>query len=190
MVIRRPTRRFTVDDYYRMAAAGVFRPEDRVELIEGEIVEMSPIGSAHAACVKRLNRLFSRHLGDRAVVSTHDPVRLDDRSEPEPDVALLKPRADLYAAAHPGPSDILLVVEVADTSAEYDREAKMKLYAAAGVLEAWLVDLPGQAIEVYRGPAAASYADCRRLGRGPAPALSPLAFPDFAATAEDSLGAP
>jgi len=117
--------RFTVEEYHRMGQAGILSEDDRVELIEGEIVEMAPVGSRHAACVKRLNALLSRRAGGRALVSVQDPIRLGEHSEPQPDLALLKPREDFYAAAHPGPEDVLLVIEVAETSLEYDREVKL-----------------------------------------------------------------
>ncbi|MBI3030906.1 MAG: Uma2 family endonuclease, partial [Candidatus Rokubacteria bacterium] len=110
MPVQLVRRFFTVEQYSRMAEAGILSADDRVELIEGEIVEMTPIGSRHAACVKRLIRLFYWAVGDRAVVSAQEPVRLSERSEPQPDLALLRPRADFYAQAHPGPQDILLVV--------------------------------------------------------------------------------
>lgn len=108
--------RFTVDEYYRMAQAGIFSEDDRVELLDGEIVERSPIDSKHAGCVKGLTHFFGQKLGDRAVVGVQDPIRLGEYSEPQPDLALLKPRADFYRNAHPTAEDVLLVVEVADTS--------------------------------------------------------------------------
>src|SRR5919106_2349460 len=109
-------RRFTVDEYYRMAEAGILHEDDRIELIEGEIVEMSPIGSRHAACVKRLIGLFSRQVGpESATLGVQDPIHLGEYSEPQPDIALIHPRPDFYVSAHPGPADILLLIEVADT---------------------------------------------------------------------------
>jgi Uma2 family endonuclease len=126
-----PKRRFTVDEYYRMAEAGILRPDERVELIEGEIIEMAAIGSRHAAFVKRLNRMLVRGVGARGVVSVQDPVRLSELSEPEPDLAVLEYRADCYAAAHPTPADTLLIVEVADTTLGWDRGRKAPLYAVS-----------------------------------------------------------
>ncbi len=169
-----------------MLAGGILAEDDRVELINGEIIEMAPIGSRHAACVKRLNALFSRHIGDRAVIGVQDPVRLGDYSEPQPDLVLLRPRSDYYAGGHPGPEDILLLVEVAESSAEYDRQVKLPLYARHGVREAWLVDLAGEAVEVYREPAPAGYRDVRRAGRGET--VSPGALPDLALAVDDILG--
>src|SRR5207247_3212709 len=142
-------RRFTVDEYYRMAETGILAEDDRVELLDGEIVEMSPIGPRHAATVTRLDHLFNRLVGDRAIVRAQNPVRLDGYSEPEPDIALVTPRADFYRAEHPTPRDILLIVEVADTSLRYDRHTKLPGYARAGVPEAWLVDLTADRVERY-----------------------------------------
>ena len=142
-------RYFSVTEYYRMAEAGILTEADRVELIEGEIIKMSPIGSLHAACVKRLNRLLQRQCGDAVVVSVQDPVRLSDFSEPEPDIALLRARADLYAQSHPTPADVLLIIEVADTTVLSDRNVKVPLYARAGIPEVWLIDLQQDVIEIY-----------------------------------------
>jgi Uma2 family endonuclease len=158
------TRRFTVEEYHRMAEAGILTEDDRVELVRGEVVEMEPIGSRHAACVSRLNALFSP-LHGQCVVAVQNPVRLDEQSEPEPDVALLRPDPDFYARRHPGPEDVLLAVEVAETSAEYDREVKLPLYAAAGVPEAWLVDLAADRILRARDPSADGYRRERTLRR-------------------------
>ena len=142
-------RRFNVTEYYQMAAAGILTPDDRVELIEGEIIKMSPIGNPHAACVARLVRLFSQLVEDNAIVWVQNPVRLSDFNEPVPDLALLKPRTDYYAARHPMPEDVLLLIEVADTSLLKDRNVKIPLYARSGVSEVWLVNLPNEVIEGY-----------------------------------------
>lgn len=152
MSVQLEKRLFSVDEYHRMAEAGILSEEDRVELIEGEILTMSPIGSRHAACVKRLNTLFQKQIGAAAIVSVQDPIRLGAFSEPQPDVALLKAREDFYADAHPGADDILLVIEVAETSSAYDREVKLGLYGRSGIPEVWLVDLAGKVVEVYREP--------------------------------------
>ena len=166
MVRLAATRRFTVDEYYRMTAAGILTEEDRVELIEGEIVQMSPIGSRHASCVARLDRLCNRLVGELALVFCQNPVRLNEHSEPEPDLMLLKPRADEYAGAHPGPADVLLIIEVADTSAGYDRTEKAPLYARFGIPEMWLVDLSRDLVEVLRNPSARGYRTVRVCRRG------------------------
>lgn len=145
-------RRFTVDEYYRMAETGILSPEDRVELIEGEVVEMIPIGSSHAGHVKCLVQLLSEAVGDNAIVGVQDPIRLGDHSEPEPDISLLEPRDDFYASAHPTADDVLLLIEVADTSLEYDRTVKIPLYAKHGVESVWLLNLEDEAVEVYEKP--------------------------------------
>ncbi|GIX47759.1 MAG: hypothetical protein KatS3mg131_1970 [Candidatus Tectimicrobiota bacterium] len=157
-----------------------------MELIEGEIVEMAPVGSRHAGQVNRLNRLLSRLVGERAIVSVQNPVRLGEHSEPQPDLALLKPREDFYAAAHPGPEDVLLVVEVAETSADYDREIKVPLYARFGIPEVWLVDLAAAQVEVYRQPAPQGYQAVQTLRRGDT--LVPLLLPELSLAVEAVLG--
>lgn len=144
-------------EYLRMGDAGVFGPEARLELIEGEIVEMTPIGSRHAGAVKTLTRLLVRLAGDRAVVSVQDPVVLGDQSVPQPDLALLEPRADSYSAAHPTAANILLAIEVADTTLAFDIDTKVPLYARAGVPEVWLIDVKEQTIRAYRDPSASGY---------------------------------
>ncbi len=150
-------RVFTVGEYYRMAEASILTEEDRVELIAGQIVAMSPIGSRHAACVKRLNLLLGKMIGDSMLLGVQDPIALDAYSEPEPDLVLLRPRADFYATAHPAAGDVLLAIEVADTSASYDREVKVPLYAQAGIPEVWLIDLQQGRIEVYARPQGNAY---------------------------------
>jgi Uma2 family endonuclease len=179
-------RLFTCAEYETMLAAGILSEDDRVELIEGEILQMSPIGSPHAGCVKRSNGTFSRLLQVRAIVSVQDPLFLNDISEPEPDLVLLRPREDFYAESHPGPADVLLVVEVADASLGFDRRVKAPLYARSGIAELWIVDLVGQAVEVYRRPAALGYQEIRRHQRGES--LGLLAFPDLSLAVEEILG--
>lgn len=179
------TRRFTVDEYYRMAAVGILTEDDRVELIEGEIVQMPPIGSRHASCVARLDRLCNRLVGDLALVFCQNPVRLSVRSEPEPDLMLIRPRADEYAAAHPGPADVLLVIEVADTSAGYDRKQKAPLYARFGIPEMWLVDLGRDLIEVLRDPSTRGYRTVRVCRRGER--IGSIALPQLEVAVDDIL---
>ncbi|HEX9699765.1 MAG TPA: Uma2 family endonuclease [Acidobacteriota bacterium] len=169
-------RRFDVDEYHVMVRAGILIEGDRVELIEGEIVEMHAIGSRHLACVIRLNRLLVQGLAELAAVSIQSSVRLDRYSEPEPDVVVLRPRSDDYAAALPGPPDALLVIEVADTSLAYDRTVKLRLYAEAGVPEVWIVDLAAAAVEVHRQPSGEGYRHIERITEG---RLAPAAFPDL-----------
>jgi Uma2 family endonuclease len=173
VVKRRP---FTTEEYHRLLQAGILREDDRVELIEGEILEMSPIGSRHVAAVNRIARLFFQRFGDRAIVSVQNPVRIDPRSEPQPDLALLKPNPSDYAEALPTPQDVLLLVEIMDTSQAYDREVKLPLYAKAGIPEVWLVDLEAHRLEVYRKPTPEGFAEAQVLG--PEETAAPLHFPE------------
>lgn len=163
MVVQVSTKKFTVHDFYRMGEAGIFSEGDRVELLEGEIVEMTPIGSCHAACVSRLNRMLTSQLGQTAIVSVQNPIRLNDQSEPQPDITLLRPRPDFYKGGHPQPDDILLVIEVADSSVNLDRGTKLPLYAKAGISEVWIVDLTGLTVETYRQPSAQGYESISQL---------------------------
>ena len=161
-----------------MCEAGVFREGDRLELIQGEIIEMSPIGKRHATAVRRLNNLLARRLGeDEALVDAQNPVVLGDISEPQPDLVLLRPRPDFYAE-HPRPEDILLLIEVADTSLAYDREVKIPICARYGVPEVWIADLNGAAVEVYRQPTADGYSLVERLD-DPEAVISPRLLPQL-----------
>jgi Uma2 family endonuclease len=179
-------RRFTLDEYHRMADAEILHEDDRVELIRGEIVQMSLIGPPHAAAVAALNRLLVQRAADRAVVWPQNPIVILPDSEPQPDVVLLRPRGDGYRRGHPQPEDILLLVEIADTSLRYDRTVKLQLYAAAGVREVWIVDLGGGAIEVYREPEGERYRRQDRVARGGA--LAPEAFADLLVPVSEILG--
>lgn len=176
MAIPLPKRRFTVAEYYRMAEAGILSPEDRVELIEGEVVEKTPIGSRHAGRVNYLADELGRALGLRALVTAQNPVRLGDISEPEPDIAVLRRRPDYYDSRHPTPQDVLLIIEVAETSAESDRAVKGPLYARAGIPEFWLVDLTAGAVEIYRTPGLSGWQEHRTAHGGER--IAPVAFPD------------
>lgn len=166
MAIQITKRLFTVTEYYQMAQAGIFSEDDRVELLEGEIFKMSPISSRHASCVSRLNHLLQSRLQGRAIVSVQNPVRLSEYSEPQPDIAVLRFCADFYSAEHPKPEDVLLLIEVCETSAEFDRRVKLPLYAKAGIPEVWLVDFTLGQIEVYRAPSAQGYSEAQTLERG------------------------
>jgi Uma2 family endonuclease len=166
MAVAIARRLFNVAEYYRMAEAGIFSEDDRVELIEGEIAQMTPIGSGHAGRVLRIGTLFSRQVGDAALVNVQNPIRLGDFSEPQPDVALLRPRDDFYAQGHPTPADVLLLIEVADTSLAYDRGVKAPLYARARIPELWIVNLLEDLIEVYTDPVDGAYRQVRRARRG------------------------
>lgn len=156
----------TVDEYERMGTAGIFHPDERLELLEGEIYEMSPIGSSHAACVTRLHQLLTLKFAGKLIVISQNPIRLDDFSEPQPDIALLRWRDDFYQPGHPTPDDILLVIEVADSTVASDRSYKMPLYAKAGITEAWLVNLPDEKIELYAEPAGDAYQFSRDFKQG------------------------
>jgi Uma2 family endonuclease len=146
-----------------MADSGIFSEDDRVELIEGEIIDISPIGSRHAACVARLTELLSQTVVGRASVWVQNPVVINDYSEPVPDITLIKRRSDFYADGHPTPSDILLIIEVSDSTLVYDRNIKLPLYAKAGIAEAWIFNLPTDIIEVYREPVNGVYQQSQTL---------------------------
>lgn len=157
---------FTAEEFERMGEAGILRQDARLELIEGEIIEMSPIGSPHAACVKFLTRLLYSLFGDAFIVGVQDPIRLDDFSEPQPDISLLRWRDDDYRERHPTPSDVLLLIEVADTTVVKDKTIKLPLYARSGVPEAWLVSIPEKRLEIYSNPVGGIYQKAEVFGRG------------------------
>jgi Uma2 family endonuclease len=155
-----PSRhRISVEAFHRMGETGILGPEDRVELIDGEIIDMSPIGAWHAAIVDILARHFGRCAGESLFVRCQNPLRLDDVNEPEPDIAILRPRADFYTTGHPGPADVLLVIEVADTSLAYDLGTKVPLYARHGIPEVWVIDAATRRTRVFRQPTGGRYAD-------------------------------
>lgn len=184
--IERARRLFTVDEYERMVEVGILTKSDHVELIHGEIVEMTPIGRGHFAAVAALIALFSERLGRRAVIGPSGSLRVPPRSMPEPDLMLLAPRPDFYREADLRAQDVLLLVEVADTSLRYDREVKGPLYASAGVTEYWIVDVEGGAVDIYRDPAPGGYRQTQRITRGTP--FSPEAFPDLVLSVFDILG--
>jgi len=159
-----------------MAETGILPPDARVELLDGKIIDMSPIGPFHGGITKRLIRLFSGLAEGRWMVSAQDPVRLGDYSEPQPDLMLLKPEPDDYTSRHPVAADVFLLIEIADTSLKLDRQQKLPAYARAGICEVWLLNLPAKAIEVYREPHFDSYGSKQLLRSGDK--ASPLAFPD------------
>lgn len=179
-------RLFTVVEYHRMVEAGILRADDRLELIQGEIIQMSPIGRRHAACVSRLNRLFHGILGDRILLGIQNPIDLGSASEPQPDVTLLVPKPDCYESGHPQPPDIYLLIEVADTTIEFDRDVKLPLYAKASIPEVWLVDINSQCVEVYRQPNAVEYQSVQVLERGQVATIQ--AFPAVAIEINEILG--
>jgi hypothetical protein len=181
--------RFTVDEYERLAEAGLPAHCDRVELLDGEIVEMTPIGTRHASIVGRLTSVCSARLGTRAIVWVQNPIALAAvRSMPQPDVVVLRPREDFYASRRPVTDDVLLLIEVMDTSGPTDRGVKLPLYAKAGIGETWLVDVNRWRIEVFRQPSTSGYSDCLVLR--PGEIVTPLAFPDLHLAATELLGEP
>lgn len=158
--IAAPSRHLiSVDAFHRMGETGILGPTDRVELIDGEIIDMSPIGALHAAIVDILARHFGRRAGESVFIRCQNPLRLDDINEPETDIAILRPRADFYTTGHPGPADVLLVIEVSDTSLAYDLGTKVPLYARHGIPEVWVIDAATRRTRVFRQPAGGSYAD-------------------------------
>jgi len=168
-------RKLTLDEYHRIGEARVLRPNDRVELIAGEMIEMAPIGTRHLAKVNRLSRILSLAVGKDAIVSTQNPIALPPHDEPQPDIALLKPRADDYEKLLPAAKDVLLIVEVADSTLDYDRDVKIPIYARHGIAEVWLLDIQGSALLVHRGAGSKGY---RRILRPTkTDKISPLLLP-------------
>ena len=169
--------RLTVAEYHRLGENGIFDEDFRVELIEGDLIAMPPIGEQHASKTRQLNRLFSLQVGDTAIVDVQNPVALDVHSEPQPDMVLLKPRPDFYASAHPGPEDVLLLIEVSDSTLRYDRDIKVPLYAKAGIPEVWLLDVTGQRLEIYRRPSLEGYREIHYPA--PTESIAPVLLPEL-----------
>jgi Uma2 family endonuclease len=186
MSVQLTRHRFTCDDYHAMAAAGALKEDDRVELIEGEIVDMTPIGSRHAAIVDRLNHWLVMGCGARAIVRVQGPVRLGAHSEPQPDLLVLDRRDDFYQDKPPTADDVLLLIEVADSSLQYDQAVKLPLYARAGVREFWLVDLVRNEVQVHREPMPGGFGFVERRGRGSL--VEPIAFPGLSLSVDELLG--
>lgn len=157
---------FTVDDFARMGETGIFSSNVRVELIDGEVRLMSPIGARHAGIVNRIVAQLNRRLQGQAILAVQNPVVLSDFTEPQPDIAVLRARDDFYSQAHPTPPDVLLIIEVADTSLEYDRDEKVPHYAQVGIAEVWLVDLVQDVVTQFTRPADSSYREARAWTRG------------------------
>lgn len=180
------TYRFTVDEFHRMGEAGILHEDDRVELLDGRIVQMTPIGPDHGSCVNRLTALFAPLAGAKATLSVQNPVVLTTYDQPQPDFAVLRYRADGYKNAHPRGDDVMLVIEVGDTSADSDRQNKIPRYARAGIPEAWLVNVRADGIEVYRNPADGRYTDVTTASRGAT--LTPVALPGVELSVDEILG--
>ena len=177
--------RITVDQYYRMAEVGLLAPDEHVELIDGVIIDMAPIGSQHAAALRRLNQLLTRAVGARAILSSQLPVHLSRWSEPQPDLAVLRPREDFYGSAHPRAEDVLLLVEVSVTSLRYDLQVKVPLYAHHRIPEVWVIDLKDQMVYVHRKPKGEAYAEVSSLA-APEP-VSLATLPDVKVDLSDIL---
>jgi len=187
MVAEALIHRFDIATYHRLISDGILREGDRVELIYGRLVDMTPIGSRHAAVVKRLNSLFAWKLQGLAIVGVQDPIQLiQEQSEPEPDITLLKFREDFYSSDLPKGEDVLLVIEVADTSLDYDRDTKIPMYAQAKIQEVWIVNLLENCIEVYSSPSSSGYECTITVREGQS--VSPKEFPDISLTANQILG--
>jgi Uma2 family endonuclease len=186
MITGMSVRKFTVKEYYALAKAGILQVGERVELIDGEIVEMAPTGSRHFAAVLALNRLFGRLVGERAFVSVQMPVLLNDKSMPEPDLTLLEPKSDDYRSGLPVPANVFLLIEVADSSLQYDLNTKLPLYAGEGISEYWLVDLVLGRIQVHRNPGPRGYAETALFERGAL--VSPRLFPDIVIAVDEVIG--
>ena len=180
-----PLRRFTVDEYFAMAEAGILKQEERVELIDGVIVEMAPIGNNHLGTTDLYTMLLVRGVGDRAIVRVQGSVLLAERSMPEPDLVLLRARQDFYRYRAAGPEDVLLLIEVSDSSVDYDRNVKLPRYAEAGIPEVWLTILPERVIEAHTGPPGGRYTQTRIFV--PGDTISPGCFPDIALSVDDIL---
>ncbi len=166
MAVQLKRQLFTVDDYYKMAEVGILKPTDRVELINGEIIQMSPIKSLHASVVDTLSAELNFQLRGKAIIRTQNPIRINQYSEPEPDIGIAKFKKDKYRAYHPTPEDVLLIIEIADTTLMKDRTIKKQLYAEAGIPEYWIVNLKEQEIEVYREPAGKTYSESSTIRPG------------------------
>ena len=179
--------RFTVDEFARMGEAGIFTADERVELIDGEILEMTPIGALHAAVVSRLTELLVTRLAGKAYVSVQNPIRLGDHTEPQPDLVVARRRDSLYTDRHPEAGDIHLVIEVADSSLRYDKLEKVPRYGRAGIPETWLVDLEAGEITVYTEPGPRGYAKQQVRPRGSE--LAATRVPDLTISVDEIFGA-
>ncbi|MGK7939576.1 MAG: Uma2 family endonuclease [Crocosphaera sp.] len=178
------TRKFNVNEYHRMAETGILTPEDRVELIRGEIIAMSPIARKDAAALNRLTNLFPPLLGNKAIVSVQNSIKLDNYSEPQPDLVLLKPRSDFYESKIPEAEDIYLLIEVSDSTITYDQQIKLLLYAESNINEVWIVNLNNKTLEVYRQPQNKVYLEQQKNVKS----IAPLAFSDITLNINDIFG--
>jgi Uma2 family endonuclease len=179
-------RMWTADEYHRMAEVSILHEDDRVELIDGEIIQLEPISSRHAACTSRLNKLLHHRLNDDVIISAGNPIRFDQYTEVQPDIAVLHFQSDWYASAHPMPSDVLLIMEVADTSLNYDQHVKLPRYAEAGIAEVWTVNVGRSMLTRYTEPRQSFYATQQHAGRGDA--IQSSVFPDLLLAVDEVCG--
>ncbi|VAW32066.1 COG1355, Predicted dioxygenase [hydrothermal vent metagenome] len=186
MLLQVEKRLWTVDEYHGMARAGILHENDRLELIKGEVVAMSPIGVRHAACVNRLTSLFAIQFEGKAVLSIQNSVRLDEQSEPVPDVVLFKYREDFYSQQVATAADVLLLIEVSDSTLPYDRNVKRPLYAQANITEYWLINLVDNSVEVHRQPEDGAFTETFIRYRDDE--ITAVAFPNVAFQVTDLLG--
>ncbi|PSB51286.1 Uma2 family endonuclease [filamentous cyanobacterium Phorm 6] len=186
MSVEMKRRLFTVQEYHLMNEAGVFGENERVELIEGEILQMAAISPRHASCLRRLIRQFRQLPEESAILDVQNPIQLTEKTEPQPDVVLLQPRADYYETAHPVPSEVLLLVEVSDSTVDFDRDVKVPNYSRSGIQEVWLWDLEANCLEVYRQPSQNGYSLMLKFWRYQQ--VAPLAFPEFEVSVDFILG--
>jgi Uma2 family endonuclease len=178
-------RQISVTEYHRMVEMGIFHPEERLELLSGQILKMAAKGTAHEAAITRIQRILNQRLGDQVLIRTQSPITLDDFSEPEPDVAIVKTNILDYEDHHPQPSEVFLLIEVADSSLKYDREVKSLVYAQSGIIDYWVLDVNGRKLSVYRDPHITGYQSESILGENLT--ISPLAFPGFEIKIRDFL---
>lgn len=181
-----PHRKFTIEEYHNFIETGFFKPEERIELWEGEFVEMSPIGKRHASCVNYLIELLRDFLGKNVIISPQNPIVLNDFSEPQPDITLLRRREDFYRAENATAKDVLIVMEIADTTLKYDRETKFPRYAASGIQEAWLIDLENDRVEIHGEPSEFGYSLVKILYRGQT--AESIVLPEIKITINEILG--
>jgi len=178
--------RFSVDEYYKMIELGMLKDYEKAEIIEGELIQKMPIGNRHAACVEKLNEALRDELGKSISLRSQQPIKFDDFNEPEPDLAILKRREDFYIQAKPTPNDVLILIEVSDSTLKYDRDVKLALYATAEIPEVWIVNLPNDIIEVHQKPSVGIYQLAKIFKRGDTVASEVL--PELSIAADEILG--
>lgn len=181
-------RRLSVQDYHQMAESGILQPDERVELLEGQIIQMAAKGTAHSASVSRIEQLLRNRLGSCILLRFQDPIRLDDYSEPEPDIAVVRPNPNFYEDHHPIPSEVFLLIEVSDKTLQFDRETKAPVYGRSGIAEYWVLDVNGRKLHGYRSPSKTGYQSETILSEELE--IAPLAFPDCVMAVREMLRSP